>query len=181
MAETPDQHASEQEGSPKSGGGGRLIVIIIGFVVLLGVIGVVAMMVMGGSSKEGKESAAPIAKSAEPGYMYRFPEPFTGNLSAPDNDFVFSANVTLEIKPRGEELEKEALKEIGIGEGEKGDPRNKMPYVRRIILEEISSKTRLELTSSTGRERIANTIKNNLDNILDKAQIHEVFLEIFVN
>lgn len=179
MGDVSEQKEGGQEHESKSGGG-RLIIIIIGFVVLIGVIGVVAMMVMGGSSSKDKDQlTAPIAKMEEPGYMFKFPEPFTGNLAAPDNDFVFSANVTLEIKPRGEETEEEALKEIGIGEGE--STHNKMPYVRRIIMEEVGSKTRMELTSSTGKERIANTIKNNLDNILEKAQIKEVFLEIFVN
>jgi len=179
MGDVAEPKEGGQEHESKSGGS-RLIIIIAGFVVLIGVIGVVAMMVLkGDNSEENKTLATPVTRMEEPGYMFKFPEPFTGNLAAPDNDFVFSANVTLEIKPRGDETEEEALKEIGVGDKE--STHNKMPYVRRIIMEEIGSKTRLELTSSTGKERIANKIKNDLDNILEKAQIKEVFLEIFVN
>ncbi len=178
MGDHSEQHAAEAQQEKKSGGS-KLIFIVLGFVVLLGVIGVAAMFMLGRGSDEMDQVDVEITK-LEPGYMYKFPQPFTGNLAAPDNEFIYSANVTLEIKERGDATEAEALEEIGVGES-KDNNRNKMPYVRRIIMEEIGNKTRIDITSTTGRERIAIAIKNNLNSILDKSQIKEVFLEIFVN
>lgn len=175
MGDAPEQRTPEAEPEQKSGGS-RLIFIIVGFVVLLGAITAAAMFIMGKGGEE--EQLAVAVKKIEPGYQYKFPLPFTGNLAAPDNEFIYSANVTLEIKPRINLKELEALNEMGI---ETEDKRNKMPYIRRIIMEEIGSKTRVEVTSTTGRERIASAIKNNLNSILEKAQIQEVFVEIFVN
>lgn len=175
MGDAPEQHAAEAEQEHKSGSS-RLIFIIGGFVVLLGVIATAAMFIMG-KGGEGESLAVAVTK-IEPGYQYKFPTPFTGNLAAPDNEFIYSANITLEIKPRINLKEMDALSEMGI---DTEDKRNKMPYIRRVIMEEIGSKTRFEVTSTTGRERIASTIKNNLNSLLEKAQIQEVFVEIFVN
>lgn len=176
MVEGADVQAQDVEAESKVGGG-RLLLIIVSFVVLLGVIGIAAMKML---QKDGQEdfAAAALTRIDEPGYMYKFPTPFTGNLAAPDNDFIYSASVTLEIKTRGDASESEALKEIGV---ETEDKHNKMPYIVKIIREEISSKSRLEITSPATRERIANTIKNNINNILENAQIKEVFLEVLVN
>ncbi|MBN2328368.1 MAG: flagellar basal body-associated FliL family protein [Candidatus Omnitrophica bacterium] len=176
MGDKADLQAPEMEAEAKSGGR-RLLLIVVFFVILLGVIGVIAMKMLGGGGQDDY-IAAPLTQMDKPGYMYKFPAPFTGNLAAPDNDYIYSANVTVEIKTLGDSSESEALKEMGI---ETEDKHNKMPYIVKIIREEISSKSRMEITSSTNRERIANTIKNNINNILENAQIHEVFLEVFVN
>ncbi len=164
-----------EEQKPKSN---RLIFIIIGFVVLLGIIGIAAMRFLGGES-DGEELTLDTKSTIEPGYMYTFKQPFTGNLSYPDDEYIFSANVTLEIKPAGDASEPEALAEMGI---ETDATKHKMPYINRVIREEISSKTRMEITSPANREKIQNTIKNKLnDQVLEKAKIEEVFLDIFVN
>ena len=175
MGDAPEQHAAEAEQEQKSGGS-RLIFIILGFVILLGAIGAAAMFMLG--KGDASEDLTITSTTIEPGYMYAFPTPFTGNLAAPDNEFIYSANVTLEIKPRGDATDAEALAEMGIETEEK---KTKMPYIKRAISEELGSKTRFEITSTTGRERISGTIKNNLNMLLMKAQIQEVFLEVFVN
>jgi flagellar basal body-associated protein FliL len=175
MGDAAEQQDAIEEQKPKSN---RLIFIIIGFVILLGIIGAAAMMFLGGG-KDGEELLIDTSNKIEPGYMYTFKAPFTGNLSYPDDEFIFSANVTLEIKPEAEASEAEALAEMGI---ETDATKHKGPYINRVIREEISSKTRMEITSSANREKIQNTIKNRLnDEVLEKAKIEEVFMDVFVN
>ncbi|MBI1389552.1 MAG: hypothetical protein GC154_14005 [bacterium] len=172
MADAPEQQEGQQEERPKS----KLPFIIAGFVVLLAVVGGVAYMLLGGS---GSDEATVIETSEEPGYMHTFKDPFVGNLAPPDDQYMYTAYVTLEIVPRGKATEAEALQEIGVGETD--STKNLMPLVMQIITDELASKTRVELTSLAGRENIRAIIKNKLNLALRKAEIKEVYLRTLVN
>ena len=171
MSNGVDSPMAPEEGKSR----GKLPFIIAGFVVLIGVIGGVSMMILGKGGEA--DETVPVTHVKEVGYQYEFTEPFTGNLSAPDDQYIYSANVTLEILPRKNFTEKEAMEEMGI---ETENPRNKMPRIKQIISDELHSKTRAELNSTAGQLKMRNSIKNALNAILDKADIVEVYMRIIV-
>lgn len=176
MAELPEQMNADAglNDKPKS----KLLLIIVGLVTVLIVITVISFMLLGGSG--GEDLTATAIKEDSIGYMYKFETPFTGNLSPPDDQYIYNADITLEITPRNRQVtEPEALKELGLDGSD--EPRNKMPIIRQIIYDEISTKTRIELTSSAGKMKLRNTIKNELNAILNKAQIKNVYINIIVN
>lgn len=171
MGDAPEQADVQQEERPKS----KLPFIIAGFVVLLIVVGVVAYMMMSG----GSETDAPLPDlSDEIGYMYEFPDQFVGNLAPPDDQYMFTANITLEILPRGSATEAEALAEMGLD-----DPDNKktmMPIIKQIIQEELASQTRVEINGKVGRDNIRNRIKNEINFKLTKGEIKNVYMTVVV-
>lgn len=171
MADAPEQADVQQEEKPKS----KLLFIVIGFVVLLAVVGGVAFFMFGGS---GEDAPMIEIETEEPGYMYEFEAPFVGNLSPPDDQYMFTANITLEITPRGSANEAEALAELGVDDSD--NAYTLMPKVKQIIYDELSSKTRVEINSAVGKENIRNRIKNDLNFILRKAEIKDVYMRVMV-
>ncbi len=170
MGDAPEQAEVQQDEKPKS----KLPFIIAGFGVLLIVVGVVAFMMMSG----GNTSDVPTPEfSEELGYMYEFSEKFVGNLAPPDDQYMFTADVTLEILPRGQNSEKEALTEMGI---ETEDPKNMMPIIEQIIQEELASQTRVEINGKVGRENLRNRIKNEINLKLTKGEVKRVILKVIV-
>ncbi|HOJ59818.1 MAG TPA: flagellar basal body-associated FliL family protein [bacterium] len=163
------------QGAPEGKSRLKLPILVAGFVVLIGVIGGVAMMLMGNGV--GADEALRPASIREVGYQYEFVEPFTGNLSAPDDQYIYSAKVTLEILPRKNFTEKQATEEMGINTD---NPRNKMPRIMQIISDELRSKTRAEINSAAGQLKMRNSIKNALNAILDKAEVVEVYMRLIV-
>lgn len=169
MADAAEQPDGQQEEQPRS----KLPFIIAGFVVLLVVIGIVAFMLLGSS---GSEDTVVSTQSEEiDWYPYTFPEPFVGNLAPPDDQYIFNASVSIEIKPVGRNSESEALAEIGI---ETEDPKTRMARVLRIIDNEIRKSTRAELASDAGRRNIEAVIKNLLNAELFKAEIINVYIRV---
>lgn len=171
MGDAPEQADVQQEEHPKS----KLPFIIAGFGILLVVIGVVAYMMMSG----GSASDVPTPDlSDELGYMYTFPKQFVGNLSPPDDQYMFTADITLEILPRGTNSEDEALTEIGATETD--STKNMMPIIKQIIQEELASQTRVEINGKVGRDNLRNRIKNEINLKLTKGEIKDVYLTVIV-
>ncbi|MDP8243427.1 MAG: flagellar basal body-associated FliL family protein [Candidatus Hinthialibacter antarcticus] len=171
MGDAPEQADVQQEEQPKS----KLPFIIAGFGILLVVIGVVAYMMMSG----GAESDVPTPEfKNELGYMYTFPKQFVGNLSPPDDQYMFTADVTLEILPRGKNSESDALTEIGASDSD--DTKNMMPVIKQTIQEELASQTRVEINGRVGRDNLRNRIKNEINLKLTKGEIKAVYLTVVV-
>jgi flagellar basal body-associated protein FliL len=171
MADAPEQPDVQQEEKPKS----KLPFIIGGLVIIL--VGVVAVsMTLLRGQEEGPQLKS---EYQEPGYMYEFTEPFVVNLAPPDNQLLCNAEITLEIVPADTNAtEAEALKELGI---ENPDyKKHKMPIVREAIKEILSSQTQPQVNSSKGREIIKESIQIQLNKILGKAKIKNVYMEILV-
>ncbi len=173
MGDAPEQQQEAQEEiKPKS----KLPFIIIGFVIILGVIVAVSMMILGGGDEA--ENLAPIDEKDESGYMFKFATPFVGNLAPPDDAYLYNADITLEIIPKGSGGEAEALAELGIGDPD--NKKNKMPHVEQIINDTFQSKTRIMLNSSEGKIKIRASIKNDLNDILESAEIKSVYMKVLV-
>lgn len=171
MGDINDQQDVQQDEKPRS----KLPFIIIGFGVLLLIIGVVAFLMMGGSS----DASSPIAQPVDDNYYpYEFPNPFVGNLAPPDDQYLYNATVHIEIRPRGRFRERDALQELGI---ETEDPRTKRTRVLNAIHQELRRRTRSDLTSTAGQRALNTSIQNELNQILDKAEIINVYVFPMVN
>lgn len=171
VAEQQQQEAQQEE-KPRS----KLPYIIVGFVILLGVIIAVSMMVLGGG--ETDQDFTTVTKTEETGYMFKFTSPFVGNLAPPDDAYLYNADITLEIVPKGDSNEAEALKELGIGDPD--NKKNKMPIIEQIINDEFQTKTRIEINSSEGKLKIRFSIKNNLNDKLEYAEVKNVYMKVLV-
>jgi len=171
MADAPEQQQEAvEESRPKS----KLPLIVIVFVVLLGIIGAVGFMIMGGG-EDGEDLVTATPKVTP--ITIQFPQPFTGNLAPPDDQYIYTANVALEITPRSTSSESEAITEFGL---ETEGPKTKLPRIKYIIQNAISTKTRQEVTSMAGRDRLETEIQNNLNQYLEKAEVQKVLLTITV-
>jgi flagellar protein FliL len=172
MGDAPEQQDVQQEEKPKS----KLPFIIGGFVILLIGIGAVSYTLLIGSS--GDDSVTPTQTPAPLGYMYSFSEPFVVNLAPPDDQYLLNANITLEIIPVRDAKEAAALEELGLSTTDNN--KNKMPIVKQVISEILSSQTRVQVTSMAGRERIRYQIITDLNDKLKTAQIKEVYMQVLV-
>ncbi len=171
MADAQEQQEVQQEEKPKS----KLPYILIGFVVLLGIIVFIAFTMISGG---GESNAIPAEKPDVIGYQYKFPSPFVNNLAPPDDQYMATAEVTLEVFPRTGFSEREALEEIGVDGSDNN--KNRMAQIKQTINEVFATKTRTELTNQPGRERVRNQIKLRLNAILRKARVEAVYLEEFI-
>ncbi len=169
MGDMPEQN--EVNESPTKS---KLPIIIIIFVILFGVIGGIAFMIMG-SSVDGEDYARP--KPMETPLVVEFPEKFTGNLAAPDDQYIYSADVSVNIDPKPGISDSEAIKEFGI---ESEELRSKYPMILDIIQRILSSKRRTEITTSAGQDKVRMQIKQKLNQVLDKSEVVEVYLQIVV-
>lgn len=170
MADAPEQQQEIQdEVKPKS----KLPIIIIVFVILVVLIGVVAFMIVGGKSDDSFVTTTP---KVDP-LVIEFPEQFTGNLSPPDDQYIYSANVALEFVAKSDASETEAEDEFGF---DASGPKTKLPRIKYIIDSAIRTKTRSEVTSVAGRARLETEIKNALNQYMEKAEITAVLLTIIV-
>ncbi len=173
MGDVPEQPTGEQqEEKPKS----KMPIIIAAIVILLGVVSIIAMTLLGGEQNPDVS----IESTPKPVYYkFMFEKPFTCNLAPPDSEYIFTVNIALEIKGKGDSSETDALNEIGIEGGkDKQDPKSQMTLVRAIIHDKLSSKTRLDVQSPIGREQLKGEIKRLLNDLLEKAEIVSV---IFVS
>lgn len=174
MGDVPEQQDVQQEEKPKS----KLPLIIISFVILLGIIifSAMSMLSPGGGDTEGESDT-----DNEIGYMYSFPEPFTNNLLPPDDQYLVTVEVTLEIKSKPPHSEEDALLELGINTKDKDAlSHSKMPKVVEIINTVFQTKNKAEVTNQPGKERIKAQIKNGINAILEDGKIESVILEKFI-
>ncbi len=172
MGDAAEQAKGEvpEEQKPKS----KMPFIIIGFVVLLGAVVFFWMNMLKGSDADNPLPQ----KFEEVGYMYSFEEPFTVNLAPPDSENILTCSITIEIKQRKEFSEREALEEIGI---ETESKKTKKSMILDIINEILKTKTRNDIKSTEGREKIRVEIQQELNNfVLQKADIKGVYITQWV-
>lgn len=171
MADAPELQDGQHDDKPKS----KLMLIIGAFVVLIVLVTTLAYLFMSG----GGESTSPISSKPKPsGLMITFPLPFTGNLAPPDDQYIYTANVTLELTPKNKASELEIQTELGMDGAD--NPRNKKAKVFQSIQEVLATKSRSEITSAAGREKIRTQIKNELNKYLEKGEVIEVYTVPFV-
>ncbi|MGI6454249.1 MAG: flagellar basal body-associated FliL family protein [bacterium] len=164
MADASEQQELQNE-RPRS----KLPLIIGGFVLLAGLVLAVAFMIMA-EDPSGDEVQLAEVKDPDPQFPFT---PFTVNLAPPDDQYLYTANITLEVKPKGSYTERDIQEEIGL-ESEK--TRTKKAQIEEIIYEVLQTKTRSDVNSEAGRNKIRLQIKNKLNSILKTGEVVNVYL-----
>lgn len=172
MGDAAEQKGTEEHGHEEGGGGGKskLPFIIAGLVVLLILVAVIGVMILGGGDTEQLIEAP---KKDPPGYQLEFKDPFTTNLAPPDDQYIYSVTVTLEMKPRGDFQQADMLAEIGV---ETDSKEIRMPAILDTITGIIASKTRMEVNSTGGKDIMRREIMKAVSDLLEKGEVVKVYL-----
>ena len=154
---------------------GRFFFIAIAAIVLLVVISLSALLAFGMFFSKPVLTESPQVR--DPGYWFEFSKPFAGNLFETDSNLIYTADIKLEIFPNEGFSEKEALEEMGV---DTDNPRNKMALIEQIIVDILDSQSLSNIKSAYQKEKIRNTIKNQINAILEKGMITDVTMRLLV-
>jgi len=171
MAEEKENKEVEEAEEKKSGGGSKLllIVIIILLLLLLVIGGVVAYFLLSNNNTDQQQPQQKIEKKhkvsdlASIGPIYPL-DPFTVNLLSANADRYLKCKIDLELD--SPDLQKEIDK--------------KLPAIRDMIIQILSSKTVEEIQTAKGKEKLKEEIKRKINSILTTGQIRNVYFTQFV-
>ena len=172
MAEEKENKEVEEAEEKKSGGGSKLllIVIIILLLLLLVIGGVVAYFLLSNNNTDQQqpqqqkiEKKHKVSDLADIGPIYSL-DPFTVNLVSANADRYLKCKIDLELD--SPDLQKEIDK--------------KLPAIRDMIIQILSSKTVEEIQTAKGKEKLKEEIKRKINSILTTGQIRNVYFTQFV-
>ncbi len=171
MAKEKENKEVEETQEKKSGGSKLLLIIIIVLLLLLLVIGgLVAYFLLSGNSEQTQaqqpqkiEKKHKVSDLSEIGPIYPL-DPFTVNLVSSNADRYLKCKINLELD--SPELQQEIDK--------------KLPAVRDMIIQILSSKTVEEIQTAKGKEKLKEEIKRKLNSILTTGEIKHVYFTQFV-
>ena len=194
--------AEEEKAAPQSGGEKKskaILFVVIGIVVvLLILVGIVVFMLMGGDDEgekkqevtpqvETQATAQPSQKAAQiivgniisvrsvdklqPGLIYpaEGPIPFTVNLMTQTGKRYLKTSMQFE-------LDKDEAKAMAT----KAELDNKMPILKDIVLEVLSSKSIEEVVTTKGKSRVKDEIVKRINEVLLDGKVFDVFFVEFV-
>lgn len=171
MGDAAEQKAAEEQIEEGGGGGkSKLPFILAGLAVFLIIVLAIGFMVMSGGG--GNEIIKEPTKEP-PGYNLKFENPFSTNLAPPDDQFIYSVDVTLELKHKSDYSQAEMLAEIGV---DVDSNEVRMPAIMDAITSVIASKTRLEVNSVGGRDTMRREIMNRVNEVIEKGEVIKVYL-----
>ena len=160
------EEAKEEQAEPKKKS--PLMLIIIGVVALLLIVVIVILvLVMGssGSQADAQRTGGGVAPGVEStlGPVMDLDQ-FIVNLLSNDGRRYLKVQMSLELnhKNAGAEVQ------------------NKMPMIRDTIIQHLSSKRFDEISTESGKVRLREELKNNLNRYLIDGQIKNVFFTTFV-
>jgi flagellar FliL protein len=171
MADKKEKEQENQENEEKSSGGSKLLLIVIIFLLLLLLIigGLVAYFLLTGNSKSAPQQPAQVEKKAAVSSMTKmgpiYPlDQFIVNLVSANADRYLKCKIDLELS--NAKLQKEINK--------------KLPAIRDMIIQILSSKTVEEIQTAKGKEKLKQEIKTKLNSILTTGEITHVYFTEFV-
>ncbi len=169
MAEEKETQQEEQE-EKKSGGSKLLLIIIIVLLLLLLVIGglVAYFLLTGNNSKQQQptqqaQKQHKVASMAQVGPIYPL-DPFIVNLVSPNADRYLKCKIDLELSNQA--VQKEIDK--------------KLPAIRDLIIQILSSKTVEEIQTARGKEKLKEEIKRKINQMLTTGEVRNVYFTEFV-
>jgi len=170
MADKKENKEVEENEEKKSGGSKLLLIVIIILLLLLLVIGgLVAYFLLSGNPNKQTQEPQKIEKKhkvsdlANIGPIYPL-DPFTVNLISSNADRYLKCKIDLELD--SPDLQKEIDK--------------KLPAIRDMIIQILSSKTVEEIQTAKGKEKLKEEIKNKINSILTTGEIKNVYFTQFV-
>lgn len=173
MADAAEQKAAEEQIEEGGGGKSKLPFILAGLAVFLIIVLAIGFMVMSGGG--GGDVIVEPTKEP-PGYTLKFDTPFSTNLAPPDDQFIYSVDITLELKPKKDFSQSEMLAEIGVDSDSRAI---RMPAILDAMTGVIASKTRLEVSSVGGRDTMRREIMNRVNDVIEKGEVLKVYLSAY--
>jgi len=172
--EKKEEEKEEKEEKESSSGNKLILIVIVVLLFLLLVIGgVVAYFLLAGDNPQEEQpqqteqpKEAPIKKasaSLEIGPIYPL-DPFTVNLKSVGNTRYLKCTINLELDSPDTQPEIDKIK----------------PAIRDLIIRILSSKTVPEISTAKGKEKLKEEIKKNINAILPKGEIRNVYFTAFV-
>ncbi|STP09119.1 flagellar basal body-associated protein FliL [Helicobacter cinaedi] len=194
--------AEEEKAAPQSGGEKKskaILFVVIGIVVvLLILVGIVVFMLMGGDDEgekkqentpqvETQATAQPSQKAAQiivgntisvrsvdklqPGLIYpaEGPIPFTVNLMTQTGKRYLKTSMQFE-------LDKDEAKAMAT----KAELDNKMPMIKDVVNEILSSKSIEDVATTKGKSRVKDEIVKRINEFLMDGKVFDVFFVEFV-
>lgn len=194
--------AEEEKAAPQSGGEKKskaILFVVIGIVVvLLILVGVVVALLMGGDDEgekkqentpqvETQAAAQPSQKAAQiivgntisvrsvdklqPGLIYpaEGPIPFTANLMTQTGKRYLKTSMQFE-------LDKDEAKAMAT----KAELDNKMPMIKDVVNEILSSKSIEDVATTKGKSRVKDEIVKRINEFLMDGKVFDVFFVEFV-
>ncbi len=194
--------AEEEKAAPQSGGEKKskaILFVVIGIVVvLLILVGIVVFMLMGGDDEgekkqestpqvETQAAAQPSQKAAQiivgntisvrsvdklqPGLIYpaEGPIPFTVNLMTQTGKRYLKTSMQFE-------LDKDEAKAMAT----KAELDNKMPMIKDVVNEILSSKSIEDVATTKGKSRVKDEIVKRINEFLMDGKVFDVFFVEFV-
>jgi len=177
MAEEKKEEEKEEKKS-ESGGNKLILIIIVVLLLLLLVIGglVAYFLLADNTPKDNKAQAQQpnkkeqkqevVKKDAaalEIGPIYPL-DPFTVNLKSANETRYLKCTINLEIDSPDTQPELDKIK----------------PAIRDLVIRILSSKTVPEISTAKGKEKLKAEIKKNINAILPKGEIRNVYFTAFV-
>ncbi|MGE4295154.1 MAG: flagellar basal body-associated FliL family protein [Campylobacterales bacterium] len=160
------EEAKEEQAEPKKKS--PLMLIIIGVVALLLIVVIIIVVLVfssSGSQAQAQRAAGGVAPGVEAtlGPIMDMDQ-FIVNLLSNDGRRYLKVQMSLELshKNAGAEVQ------------------NKMPMIRDTIIQHLSSKRFDEIATESGKVRLREELKNNLNRYLIDGQIKNVFFTTFV-
>jgi flagellar FliL protein len=172
MAEEKENQEQVEQKEEKSGGNKLLLIIIIVLLLLLLIIGgLVAYFLLSSSSdetqppqqKQEKVVKKKVSDMAEVGPIYPLDQ-FIVNLVSNNADRYLKCKISFELD--SPDLQQEIDK--------------KLPAIRDIIINILSSKTVEEIQTAKGKEKLKEEIKRKVNEILTTGEIRHVYFTEFV-
>lgn len=175
-----EEEVENTEEKKKKGGSLVIIIVIVLFVLLIGIMGLIAWLIGSSSSDEGAVQEAPkeaaktnTSKTQAPsqrgsdyaniGPMYPL-DPFTLNLLSDSGSRYVKC--TVELEQNGELLQPELDKKVAI--------------IRDIIIRTLTAKTFEEISTAKGKERLKDELVGKINEILTDGFIKNVYFTDFV-
>jgi flagellar FliL protein len=173
MAEEKENQQEKEESKNNNSGGNKLllIVIVILLLLLLTIGGLVAYLLLFNNSndeepqtqKQEKVEKKKVKKMTEIGPIYPLDQ-FIVNLISNNADRYLKCKIAFELD--SPDLQQEIDK--------------KVPAIRDIIINILSSKTVEEIQTVKGKEKLKEEIKNKVNEILTTGEIRHVYFTEFV-
>jgi len=171
MAEEKENQEVEEKEESNSSNKLLLIVIIVLLLLLLIIGGLVAYFLLSGGDEEAPppqeqkkiEKKKKVSDLTEIGPIYPL-DKFVVNLVSTNADRYLKCKIDLELD--SQELQQEIDK--------------KLPAIRDLIIQILSSKTVEEIQTSKGKEKLKEEIKRKINEILTTGEVRNVYLTEFV-
>jgi flagellar FliL protein len=175
MAEEKENQSQEEEKEEKSGGGNKLLLIVIIVLLLLLLIigGLVAYFLLSNNNSDDNQAQPQkqekvvkkkkASDMAEVGPIYPLDQ-FIVNLVSNNADRYLKCKISFELD--SPDLQQEIDK--------------KLPAVRDIVINILSSKTVEEIQTAKGKEKLKEEIRRKVNEILTTGEIRHVYFTEFV-